>query len=139
LGKSSYLLWERHKDTGIFRAASAHRFGFSRSAEMERAIPFGFAVRLSESAKTGSPSRQREDHLAFDLEASRSAALSDLQPAARFLHKAKWVAPDAVIERAMRHTNPETKRIYQLSMVEQVREAMEKANQRVYGDRVTVH
>jgi len=34
---------------------------------------------------------------------------------------------------------PETKRIYQLSMVEQVREAMEKANQKVYGGRVTVH
>jgi integrase len=46
-----------------------------------------------------------------------------------------WVAPDAVIERAMRHTSPETKRIYQLSMVEQVREAMEKANQKVYGGR----
>ena len=39
----------------------------------------------------------------------------------------------------MRHTSPETKRVYQLSMVEQVREAMEKANQRVYGGRVTVH
>jgi hypothetical protein len=43
------------------------------------------------------------------------------------------VAPDAVIERAMRHTSPETKRHYQLGMVEQVREAMEKANQQVYG------
>jgi len=39
----------------------------------------------------------------------------------------------------MRHTSPETKRIYQLSMVEQVREAMEKANERVYGGRFTVH
>jgi integrase len=48
-----------------------------------------------------------------------------------FCTRLSWVAPDAVIERAMRHTSPETKRIYQLSMVEQVREAMEKANQRV--------
>ncbi len=38
----------------------------------------------------------------------------------------------------MRHTSPETKRRYQLGMVEQVREAMEKANQRVYGERVTI-
>jgi hypothetical protein len=38
----------------------------------------------------------------------------------------------------MRHTSPETKRRYQLGMVEQVREAMEKANQQVYGKRVTV-
>jgi len=56
-----------------------------------------------------------------------------------FCTRLSWVAPDAVIERAMRHTSPETKRIYQLSMVEQVREAMEKANERVYGGRVTVH
>ena len=47
-----------------------------------------------------------------------------------FCTRLSWVAPDAVIERAMRHTSPETKRIYQLSMVEQVREAMEKANQK---------
>ena len=39
----------------------------------------------------------------------------------------------------MRHTSPETKRGYQLSVLEQVREAMEKANQRVYGRCVTVH
>jgi hypothetical protein len=39
----------------------------------------------------------------------------------------------------MRHTSPETKRRYQLSMVEQVREAMEKANQRVYGERVLIN
>jgi len=56
-----------------------------------------------------------------------------------FCTRLSWVAPDAVIERAMRHTSPETKRIYQLSMVEQEREAMEKANQNLYGGRVTVH
>jgi len=56
-----------------------------------------------------------------------------------FCTRLSWVAPDAVIERAMRHTSPETKRIYQLSMVEQVREAMEKANQRVYGERVFIN
>jgi hypothetical protein len=44
-----------------------------------------------------------------------------------------------IIERAMRHTSPETKRIYQLSMVEQVREAMEKSSQKVYDGHVTVH
>jgi integrase len=55
-----------------------------------------------------------------------------------FCTRLSWVAPDAVIQRAMRHTSPETKRHYQLGMVEQVREAMERANQRVYGDRVTI-
>jgi integrase len=56
-----------------------------------------------------------------------------------FCTRLSWVAPDAVIQRAMRHTSPETKRRYQLSMVEQVRDAMEKANQQVYGERPTVH
>ena len=32
-----------------------------------------------------------------------------------FCTRLSWVAPDAVIERAMRHTSPETKRIYQLA------------------------
>lgn len=55
-----------------------------------------------------------------------------------FCTRLSWVAPDAVIQRAMRHSSPETKRRYQLSMVEQVREAMERANQRVYGEQVTI-
>jgi integrase len=55
-----------------------------------------------------------------------------------FCTRLSWVAPDAVIQRAMRHTSPETKRRYQLSTVEKVREAMEKANQQVYGEPVTI-
>jgi integrase len=35
-------------------------------------------------------------------------------------------APDAVVQRAMRHTSPETKRRYQLGMAKQVRQAVEK-------------
>ncbi len=56
-----------------------------------------------------------------------------------FCTRLSWVAPDAVIERAMRHTSPETKRSYQLGMVEQVREAMERANRQVYGEGGSVH
>jgi hypothetical protein len=33
----------------------------------------------------------------------------------------------------MRHSSPETKRYYQLGMVEQVRQNLEKANENVYG------
>ena len=56
-----------------------------------------------------------------------------------FCTRLSWVAPDAVIQRAMRHTSPETKRLYQLGMVDQVREAMERANQQVYGERGLVN
>jgi integrase len=52
-----------------------------------------------------------------------------------FCTRLSWVAPDTVVQRAMRHSSPETKRRYQLGMVEQVRQNLEKANKRVYGRR----
>ena len=42
---------------------------------------------------------------------------------------------DQVVQRAMRHTSPKTKRIYQLGMTVQVREAVEKSNERAYGEK----
>ena len=38
-----------------------------------------------------------------------------------------------IVQRAMRHSSPETKRHYQLRMLEQVRQHLEKANEKVYG------
>ena len=43
-----------------------------------------------------------------------------------FCTRLSWVAPDAVVQRAMRHSSPETKRIYQLGLVHQVREQLER-------------
>jgi integrase len=45
-----------------------------------------------------------------------------------FCTRLSEVAPDAVVQRAMRHTSPETKRHYQLGMADQVRNAEDKAN-----------
>ena len=39
----------------------------------------------------------------------------------------------------MRHSSPETKRHYQLGMVEQVRQNIEKANEKVDGRRKVLH
>ena len=50
-----------------------------------------------------------------------------------FCTRLSGVAADAVVQRAMRHTSPETKRRYQLGMTDQVREAMEKSNKKAYG------
>jgi hypothetical protein len=50
-----------------------------------------------------------------------------------FCTRLSWVAPDAIVQRAMRHSSPETKRHYQLGMLEQVRRNLEKANEKVYG------
>jgi integrase len=51
-----------------------------------------------------------------------------------FCTRLSWVAPGAVVQRAMRHSSPETKRHYQLGMVDQVREGIERANERAYQD-----
>lgn len=51
-----------------------------------------------------------------------------------FCTRLSAVAPDAVVQRAMRHTSPETKRRYQLGMAEQVRQAVERVNETVYGN-----
>jgi integrase len=50
-----------------------------------------------------------------------------------FCTRLSGVAPDAVVQRAMRHTSPETKRRYQLGMADQVRKAVEEANKSTYG------
>jgi len=49
-----------------------------------------------------------------------------------FCTRLSWVAPDAVLQRAMRHSSPETKRHYQLGMVNEVRKGIEEANERAY-------
>jgi len=49
-----------------------------------------------------------------------------------FCTRLSWVAPDAVLQRAMRHSSPETKRHYQLGMVNEVRKGIEQANERAY-------
>jgi CheY-like chemotaxis protein len=56
-----------------------------------------------------------------------------------FCTRLSEVTPDAVVQQAMRHTSPETKRHYQLGMAEQVRQAVEKTNKRLYGKRAPLH
>lgn len=50
-----------------------------------------------------------------------------------FCTRLSWVAPDAVVQGAMRHSSPETKRRYQLGMTPQIKQAIDLANERVYG------
>jgi hypothetical protein len=60
------------------------------------------------------------------------AVFPDLQSAPRILHAVELVAPDAVVQRAMRHSSPETKRHCQLGIVDQVREGIEQANEKAF-------
>jgi integrase len=56
-----------------------------------------------------------------------------------FCTRLSWVAPDAVIQRAMRHSSPDTKRRYQLGLVNQVREHLERANEKAYSGGTPLH
>jgi hypothetical protein len=58
--------------------------------------------------------------------------ISHLQSAPRILHTAQLVAPDAVVQRAMRRSSPETNQHYQLGMVDRVPEGIERANEKAY-------
>jgi len=44
-------------------------------------------------------------------------------------------AADAVVQHAMRHSSPETKRFYQLGLAHQVREHLERVNQKTHEER----
>jgi len=52
-----------------------------------------------------------------------------------FCTRLSWVAPDAVVQHAMRHSSPETKRFYQLGLAHQVREHLERVNQKTKQER----
>jgi len=52
-----------------------------------------------------------------------------------FCTRLSWIAPDAVVQRAMRHSSPETKLRYQLGLANQVREHLERVNERAYEGR----
>ncbi|HEY6249182.1 MAG TPA: site-specific integrase [Candidatus Angelobacter sp.] len=49
-----------------------------------------------------------------------------------FCTRLSWVAPDAVVQHAMRHSSPETKRRYQLGIAGQVRTHLEQVNKTTY-------
>jgi integrase len=55
-----------------------------------------------------------------------------------FCTRLSWVAPDAVVQHAMRHSSPETKRYYQLGLAGQVREHLERVNEKTYEVRPTL-
>lgn len=55
-----------------------------------------------------------------------------------FCTRLSWVAPDAVVQHAMRHSSPETKRYYQLGLADQVREHLEQVNEKTYDVRPTL-
>ena len=52
-----------------------------------------------------------------------------------FCTRLSWVAPDAVVQHATRHSSPETKRFYQLGLAHQVREHLEHVNRKTEQER----
>jgi len=74
-----------------------------------------------------------------NFETSWRDSVSDYTLRHVFCTRLSEVAPAAVVQRAMRHPSPETKRHYQLGMADQVRNAVDKANKRLYGRRAALH
>jgi hypothetical protein len=60
------------------------------------------------------------------------ALLPDLQPAKRILHAAQLGCARRGGTAGERHSSPETKRHYQLGMVDEVHEGIERANEHAY-------
>ena len=57
-----------------------------------------------------------------------------VQPRQTFCGRLRCVTPGAIVQRAMRHSQPETKRRYH-----QVRERLERANEKTYQGRDPLH
>ncbi|MFZ1976131.1 MAG: hypothetical protein WAU89_25035 [Candidatus Acidiferrales bacterium] len=124
------------------RFGGAHSFvsiRLRRLAGREKGTGFKERVCLPEPGSAKPVHLDGKNRLENNVETSGPASLSDLQPPTRFLYSPQRSAPDAVVQRAMRHTSPETKLHYQLGMADQVRNAADKANKRLYGKRVALH
>jgi len=117
----------------------------------ESAQPLPLTRQACEILANGKTSRDREAHFSFRVHAIPTSRSEDVRKAWRttlkragvsyfqiynlrhvFCTRLSWVAPDAVVQRAMRHSSPETKRVYQMGLVHQVREHMERANDKAY-------
>jgi hypothetical protein len=72
-------------------------------------------------------------------QASKRAALSDLQLAACFLYSTKLGSTGCCNSTGHASNEPQGKARYQLGTVEQVREAVEEANQQVHGGSASVN
>ncbi len=82
---------------------------------------------------SGQPIRNVRKTWAKTLEDAEVGYFPIYQLRHAFCTRVSKVASDAVVTKAMRHSSAETKRRYQLGMVEEVREAMNLANTEAFG------
>ena len=131
LGEQTNPLGQRRKDSRLIGTCSPLRIRLRCFAGMEQASKSPFVF----------PSPQGPDQPISTVKTAWKASLKRAGiphfPLYNLRHvfctRLSGVAPDAVVQRAMRHTSPETKRHYQLGMADQVRQAMEKSNKKAYG------
>jgi integrase len=97
-----------------------------RKKQTVRGNPFIFPV-------PGQPIRNVRKAWAKTLEDAKIAYFPIYNLRHAFCTRLSKVASDTVVTKAMRHSSAETKRRYQLGMVEEVREAMNLANTETYG------
>jgi hypothetical protein len=98
-------------------ARALFREGFVRiclrcSAGMAKSVGFPEPLHLPESEKSRPANFNGEDRLEGNLKRADVPHFSIYTLRHVFCTRLSTVAPDAVVQRAMRHTSPETKRIY---------------------------
>ena len=109
--------------------------GWHRSNGIEKSFrPFSEVYRVK-STRDNSRHPCEIEHGSNFCVAQRVTFRSTILTAPYSACASTWVASSCCSceLRAMRHSSPETKRHYQLGMTEQVRQNLEKANEKVYG------
>jgi hypothetical protein len=127
------FLRRENQNRRLIRACAPDRACTRCSFQLEERTGRQEPISFSESGQTRPADHYGQNRLEDGAKERGSGLLSDLPLRHVFCTRLSWVAPDAVVQRAMRHSSPETKRHYQLGMVEQLRQNLEKANERVYG------
>ena len=100
---------------------------------VERTNPSGESIYFPKPKAFRPANSKCEEGWAKTLEDAKVGYFPIYQLRHAFCTRVSKVASDAVVTKAMRHSSAETKRRYQLGMVEEVREAMNLANTEAFG------
>ena len=101
---------------------------------VERANHSGESIYSPQSKGSDQPIRNVRKAWTKTLKNAKIAYFPNYNLRHAFCTRLSKVASDTVVTKAMRHSSAETKRRYQLGMVEEVREAMNLANTETYGE-----
>jgi hypothetical protein len=137
--KSGYSPCRRTEDKRVGTTPSVDSASLRASSRMEKRTRTEKPISLSQSARLEQANGSVKKAWRTTLKRAGVSYFPIYNLRHVFCTRLSWVAPDAVVQRAMRHSSPETKRVYQLGLVHQVREHLERANDKAYQGREALH